>query len=315
MKHSNISVQEAKQMDLVTFLAKAGYHPQKINRSDYWYRSPFRQEKTASFKVNTSLNAWYDHGIGKGGNLIDFGILYFDCTVKEFLQHLVGQKILIPSFLHPPILNKFLPVVQHNMADEKKDNQTGKIVVLETRPLLDKILLQYLDKRRIDLSVAKQFCREVNFQLYGRKRTAVGFENNAGGYELRSPDFKGSSSPKTTSFFNREKNELTVFEGFFNFLSYQTTWQQQSFPLTNFLVLNSLSFFEKEKAAMENHDRIHLYLDNDDAGKYYTRMALQWSEKYTDQSHRYHPHKDLNQFLIHKQQTPQRQILHKGRHF
>ena len=315
MQHSNISVHDAKQMDMINFLSKAGYHPQKITGHDYWFISPLREERTASFKVNRQLNAWYDHGIGKGGNLVDFGILYFNCTVKEFLQYLAGQKILIPSFFHRPIVNNNLSVVHHNLADEKKESRFSKIVVIETGPLQQKTLLHYLDKRHIDLDIAKQFCREVNFELYGKKRTAIGFENNAGGYELRSPEFKGSSSPKTTTFFNQEKNELTVFEGFFNFLSYQTIATDQSLPLTNFLVLNSLSFFEKEKTAMENHDRIHLYLDRDDAGKNYTHMAMQWSEKYTDQSHRYQPYKDLSQYLIENQKTPQRQMQHRGRHF
>ena len=315
MQHSNISVQEAKQMDMINFLSMEGYHPQKINGHDYWYLSPLREERTASFKVNTRLNAWYDHGIGKGGNLVDFGILYFNCTVTEFLQYLAGQKILIPSFFHRPVLNNHLPAAPQNLADEKKDSLAGKILVLETRPLQDKILLKYLDKRCIDLAVAKRFCSEVNFELYGKKRTAIGFENNAGGYELRSPDFKGSSSPKTTTFFNHEKNELTVFEGFFNFLSYQTTAVNQTLPLTNFLVLNSLSFFEKEKTTMENHDRIHLYLDRDDAGKRYTKLAVEWSEKYIDQSQRYQQYKDLNQFLIQQQKPPQRQEQHRGRHF
>jgi len=63
---------EAKQIDLVDYLAALGHRPQKIRNKDYWYHSPLRDEKTASFKVNRSLNVWYDHGIGKGGNLIDF---------------------------------------------------------------------------------------------------------------------------------------------------------------------------------------------------------------------------------------------------
>jgi DNA primase len=47
--------------------------------------SPYREETTASFKVNRSMNRWYDFGDGKGGNIIDFGILYHNCSVKELL--------------------------------------------------------------------------------------------------------------------------------------------------------------------------------------------------------------------------------------
>ena len=91
---------EAKQIDLVDYLAALGHRPQKIRNKDYWYLSPLREEKTPSFKVNRSLNAWYDHSIGKGGNLIDFGILYFNCTVSDLLQHLSQYQSTPISFFH-----------------------------------------------------------------------------------------------------------------------------------------------------------------------------------------------------------------------
>ena len=76
----------AKQIDLVDYLASLEHQPQKVNSQDYWYLSPLRDEKTPSFKVNRKLNVWYDHATGKGGNLIDFGTQYFNCTVAE-LKH------------------------------------------------------------------------------------------------------------------------------------------------------------------------------------------------------------------------------------
>jgi hypothetical protein len=51
---------------------------------------------------------------------------------------------------------------------------------------------------------------------------------------------------------------------------------------------------------MEGHERIHLFLDIDNAGKNHTQQALQWSkEKYVDRSSFYQNRKDLNQWLIH----------------
>ncbi len=69
------SLQEVKQLDMVEYLEKLGYQPRKIRNNDFWYLSPLRDEKTASFKVNRKLNAWYDFGLGQGGNIIDFCIL------------------------------------------------------------------------------------------------------------------------------------------------------------------------------------------------------------------------------------------------
>ena len=86
-----LSIEEARRADIVDYLAKLGHEPSKIKGSDYWYSSPLRNEKTPSFKVNRKLNRWYDHGLGKGGNIIDFAILYNNCTIGEFLRQLSGH--------------------------------------------------------------------------------------------------------------------------------------------------------------------------------------------------------------------------------
>src|SRR5207249_6016517 len=91
-----ISAEQARPIDLVEYLSKLGYEPSKIEKVDYWYLSPLRDEKSRSFKVNRNL---YDHGLGKGGNIIDFAILYHNCTIGEFIRQLGGNF----SFHQPPI--------------------------------------------------------------------------------------------------------------------------------------------------------------------------------------------------------------------
>jgi hypothetical protein len=46
---------EAKQIDLVDYLAALGHYPKKVHNKDYCYLSPFREEKTPSFKINRSM--------------------------------------------------------------------------------------------------------------------------------------------------------------------------------------------------------------------------------------------------------------------
>ena len=102
---------------------------------------------------------------------------------------------------------------------------------------------------------------------------AIGFKNNAGGYELRNEYFKGSSSPKYVTYLDNKANKISVFEGFFDFISYQSIIKTSEQELTNFLVLNSLSFFERSLLLMEKHESIHLYLDQDEAGRKCTKLA------------------------------------------
>lgn len=291
----------AKQIDLVDYLASLGHQPQKVNNQDYWYLSPLRDEKTPSFKINRKLNVWYDHATRKGGNLIDFGTQYFKCSVAELLQRLSRQAV--PSFsFHPQQQTGHLHSIQTSPAGEKKENPESKIVIVDSRELADKSLLDYLHKRNIPQDIAGRFCQEVDFLLYGKKQTVIGFQNNAGGYELRSPNFKGSSSPKDITFIDNGSKSLSVFEGFFNYLSYRTMSHNAREPLTNFLVLNSLSFFQKSRNLMEDHERINLYLDRDKAGTNCVQEALQWNQHlYKDQSYLYGNQKDLNDWLVNKQ--------------
>ncbi|QJB29848.1 toprim domain-containing protein [Chitinophaga oryzae] len=300
----NLMCTEAKQIDLVDYLASLGHLPQKVRNQDYWYLSPLRDEKTPSFKVNRQLNVWYDHGTGKGGNFVDFGTLYFNCSVTDLLQRL-SQKQPAPAFsFHPPTPSGNQHPAPASFAGEKKDTPDSKIVILGARPLNEQSLLDYLQKRCIPVEIASHFCKEVDFLLYGKKHTVIGFQNNAGGYELRNENFKGSNAPKEITFVDNHTEQIAVFEGFFSFLSFCTINRNQQAPLTNCLVLNSLSFLEKSRPLMEQYKQVHLILDRDTAGRNHTLQALQWDgNKYIDRSDFYDNRKDLNDWLIQHRQS------------
>lgn len=315
MKNQQLLCKRANQIDLVDYLEKLGYHPTKIRNNDYWYLSPLREEKEASFKVNRKMNVWYDHGLGKGGNLIDFGKTFYHCTVKELLSKLETDKIAGLFSFHPP---------HKAIAGEKKEfsNEPGKIIIISSGEIRDPSLRQYLHDRKIPLAIANQFCHEVVFELYSKKHIALGFQNTGGGYELRNRYFKGSSTPKEPRLIQRNgEKELSVFEGFFSFLSFQTLLQLQgkkSIELpkmhTASLVLNSVSFFEKSRDLMEQYSKIHLFLDRDRMGLKCTQDALKWSGKYQDQSHHYRSFKDLNECLIKSERMEIKQSRSRGLH-
>src|SRR5436305_1194282 len=67
----SMNIEKAKELDIVEYLANLGYQPIKIKEPGYWYKSPLRDEKTASFKVNRKMNRWFDFGDGRYGNVID----------------------------------------------------------------------------------------------------------------------------------------------------------------------------------------------------------------------------------------------------
>ena len=277
------SIKELKEIGMVGFLSSLGYVPTKINAPDYWYLSPLRDEHTASFKVNTRLNCWYDHGLGKGGNLIDFGILYYNCTVGELLQ-----KLATGFSFHPPILRE--PKQQAMEIAEPKIN------ILQDFIISSFSLIQYLEQRKIPMEIAWQYCREVRYGLNDKIYYGIGFKNDAGGYEIRNGYFKASSSPKDIATFDNGAKEVLVFEGFTDFLSFVAMNQNQPKAVIDFLILNSVSFFEKARPFMEQHQAIRLYLDRDTAGQNCSRYALSLSKKYKDESNLYNGCKDLNEW-------------------
>lgn len=57
-----MTIEEAKQVRIVDFLAQLGHHAQYVKSDQYWYLSPLRDEQSPSFKVNDRLNEWYDLG-------------------------------------------------------------------------------------------------------------------------------------------------------------------------------------------------------------------------------------------------------------
>src|SRR5664279_721073 len=200
MKQNQSAYQRAQTIDLVEYLSSLGHSPQKVKEPDYWFLSPFRNERTASFKVNRKRNIWYDHGMGKGGNLIEFGKLYFNCSFEEFMNRLDDLPSKSFSF-HNPSLPKESP----------KISESSIIQVKDQRVITDPELISYLRERCIDLEIASRYCSEIDFELYGRTQTAIGFQNDLGGYELRNRDFKGSSSPKSPTTIINQTERLSVF--------------------------------------------------------------------------------------------------------
>lgn len=283
-----LSVKEVKDTDIVDYLSSLGFKPAKISRHDYWYISPFRDEKTPSFKVNRNLNRWYDFGDGKGGNLVDFGVQFHRCTVADFLR-----KMRSSFSFH-----------QQNNSTDKADDEAKKIKITGEQELSSLVLIRYLHKRRIPVNLAAKFCKQVDYELYGKNYYAIGFKNNAGGYELRNEKFKASSSPKDVTIIENNSDKLTVFEGFFNFLSYQAIHQKQEQPNTNFLILNSASFFQKKLPFMQEYKSVHLFLDRDTTGQKCMQKAMEVDKKkFIDESNLYKDYKDLNDWVMHMGQT------------
>lgn len=159
-------------------------------------------------------------------------------------------------------------------------------------------LIDYLRERGIALAVAGALCRKVHYAVGERRFFAIGFRNDAGRWELRSPQFKGSSAPKSITTSDRHSDTALLFESFFDLLSYLTL-QHEPESTVDTAVLNSVVNLPRALPFLARHATIHAFLDNDEAG----RLALERLRSalpgatVIDRAESYRAHKDLNELL------------------
>ena len=288
---------DLKNIGIRQFLAWRGILP-KYERNGYgMYLSPLREERTPSFKVDYVQNLWYDFGLGEGGTLLTLVMRLERCDSREAIRRLqngekrdAGSVSLSPGVGERPAVGGPLPVL-HPAA-------VPALRILSDAPLRHPALVGYLSSRGIVPSVAAAFCREVRYEVNGRAFFAVGFRNDAGGWELRSERFKGGSSPKHITTIDNRSDTVIAFEGFMDFLAYLSLKYPERLRI-DAAVLNSVVNLPKAVPFLSQHPVIHTFFDNDEAGRKATADLIRLCPRseLIDQSSFYSGHKDVNDYL------------------
>jgi hypothetical protein len=284
------SLSRIREIDLVGYLGKLGYQPVRVRKdgTDFWYLSPLRNENEASFHVNQVNNQWYDFALVKGGNTIDFCLLYHKCSIRELLEKFNADQDSL-----------YLPVFDPSL-HEGRTGKESKLIVTGVRPLYAFPLKNYLHERSIPIAIANQFCKEIQYNMKGRSFYGIGFQNDGGGYEIRSKNYKLCSSPKEVTTIDFGAPEVQVFEGFMDFLSYKALYPDLEQCQSNYVILNGAGLFDRAIAFLSRHEHGGLWLDRETTGMAYTAYALSMGLPFQDESGLYEKFKDLNDWLIHK---------------
>lgn len=265
------------------YLLRRGLHPHRETATHGMFFSPLREERTPSFSVRYDKGLWYDFGLSEGGTLLQLVMRLEGCGMAEAIRHLrKGAADEVP----------FQPLPT---TSPRKDSPLRILYVGEIR---HPALIGYLRERGIDPAVAGALCREVHYAVGERRFFAIGFRNDAGGWELRNPQFKGSSAPKNITTFDRHGDTALLFEGFFDLLSYLTL-QHESDPTADTAVLNSVVNLPRALPFLARHTTIHAFLDNDEAGRLTLERLRSTLPGATviDRAEGYRAHKDLNESL------------------
>ncbi len=274
-----INCETARDFSVEKALEKLGHFPKRTTEQEAWFLSPFRSETQASFKVSKIKNRWYDHGEGVGGNVIDLVSRILKCSIKETLDYL-NNGITDFSFQQQQVFNK----------------NEDQIDITKIQELTHPVLIQYLNFRGITLIISKRYCKEVWYRYKGAQFFAIGLKNHKNGWELRNKLFKNSSSPKSYSYLKKAGTQLIILEGMFDLLSLAVL-NNSLLEVSDIVVLNSIDFVKDIDKKIPKYESVHLYLDNDMAGKKATQYLIQTYNQVIDQSSIYKNYKDLNEFI------------------
>lgn len=291
-----MNTEQTKQIPLVDFIKQLGYTPTHQKQNTYWYKSPFREENTPSFKVDMNKNLWYDFGLGKGGTIISFmGILKSTDSISDILKYI--------EQVCSGISRSDTQVTQTPFYFDQQDKEPKKIqakIVELTSPTLKK----YLRDRAITTDKLYQYIWQANIRVKDKTHYTLAFANSLGGYELRNSYYKGCTSKAITTIRSNVDTPIFVFEGFFDFLSFceliiQAGDDARKFANgSNFLIMNSTALIKQTIDYLAPFKDIRLFLDNDDTGVSSTlKIKLQYPQA-KDLSNLYENHKDLNEYLV-----------------
>jgi hypothetical protein len=205
---NNMDAKTINMFPIREYLAGLNVHPARDRGYYGMYHSPFREDNDASMKVDYNKDLWIDYGSNKGGTLIDLVMRIESCSNGDAIQLLEQQLLGTPSFSF-----------HGNNTPKRKEPKAMRITSIV--PLSSPSLIDYLNKRKINIDIAKFHCKEIAYSINDKPYFAIGFRNDAGGYELRSKYFKGCTSKNITSHTYKQSS-CQLFEGFMDYLSFLT---------------------------------------------------------------------------------------------
>jgi len=142
-----------ENVSLVELLDKLGFKPAPRRGREKMYKSMLRDDdSTPSFSVNEKLGLWFDHGIHKGGNIIDFAMAYWKTSnISEAMDR-----------IREALGEGFVPQAATTPKSRSKESsyQVDEVKNIGTHPAIT----SYLRSRGV-FEIASNFLKEVYYHL------------------------------------------------------------------------------------------------------------------------------------------------------
>lgn len=284
------------QASLVDLLTKLGFHPVKKAGTEHIYRSMLRDSDTKpSFCVNDELGVWFDHGTGKGGNIIDFGLAFWKQLTFNQVVEKIQDVCAIELNARSTRPRKAVKTPHYIKAVKTPHYIIEEVKGIGTHP----VITEYLKNRGV-FEIALASMNEVYYYVQDQKGErkyffAAGWQNENGSWEVRHKYFKGCLGHKGISFIQGDKKNLAVFEGYINYLSWKS---ENTAANQSVLVLNTLALLGAGIAKAKEFSSIDLFLDRDQPGYMATKEFVKALPYASDRSGAYLGFNDYNDKLV-----------------
>lgn len=291
-----IPIAEIKdQVSLISFLSKLGYEPAGKSGKEAKYLSMLRSSDTSpSLTVDDNLGVWYDHGSGKGGDIIDFAVLYWsNLNFGQVLEKIVEVYNL-------PISKE----AQTQSADRARRPRVKAVKlpyykIEDIKPLgTNQVIVDYLRSRGV-WEIANHQMREIYYYIEDEKKNrksyfAIGWQNQDLAWEVRNKYFKGCLGKKSVTIIQGDPKKLVAFEGYMNYLSWLSYHPGSTQTI---IVLNSLVNLPKAIDFAKDFEQTDVYFDRDASGYSATKEFMKAVRYSTDKSTEYELYNDYNDKL------------------
>lgn len=308
MAFTKEQIEQLRNTSMRDILAAEGYDTAHTRGNVYY--SPFRaKERTPSFHIDDAAHMWFDYGDpsmaapGKaskngrgGGDTIDFVRILKGLSFRDALEYLCRYN---PGIVPDTKVDRIVVPRREDkiLADggALSGTCTDTKVTAAYELFTDRGLISYAASRGVGLDILQRYTREVHYECafdggVTRRFHAIGFPNSDGGWMLRwnPPTGRGKRSTgggatliSCTGGFLRHGGRarcgsVTVFEGFFDFLSWMEDYRPDGTPGdTDIVVLNSVANLHSALPFILQHRNCLTVFDNDKAGEKATREARQ----------------------------------------
>ncbi len=285
-----MTAQDINKINIPDFLASIGCFPERKFNSYWMYKTPWKDQRTGSLKVDVNKGLWIDFSSSKceGGTLIDLVLkMYPELSVKDIVRKFNQGDFSFHS------LN-----VSPRAYDEKPSIQLLKKESLTAHPELRKYLST---DRGVDPHVASKYISVFQYQYGNRRYWNLGTPNHAGGLNLFSKGFKRATKQGYTLYENKHSDSRVYFEGVMDFLSFLMIYPDQE-NQHEYCILNTVNNLRKSFDSLRMKPETFSFLDNDEAGNKATQRlrehATEEGSIFYDYRKTYKEFKDLNDYLI-----------------